>query len=124
VPNIKDRKVFAERLWDWEFLNDCWEGRIRPTDIDGVVERNGYFLFLEGKPLRGKLGDGQKILFKMLTKEFKKSSVFILYGEPGYPKEYQQIIGGKILNKKSCNTKEIKRIFSTWFKAVNEDRGN
>jgi hypothetical protein len=119
MPNIRDRRKLAESLWDWDFLNDCWSGRIRPTDIDGVVERNGYFLFLEGKPANGFLTEGQRITFKALTQSFKTAEVLILYGEPGFPNFYQRIFAGIISEKKPCNRMRIQAICRAWFNAVN-----
>lgn len=118
MPNIRNRVLVAERLWDWDFLNECWAGKIRPSDIDGVVERNGQFLFLEGKPTNGNLGQGQEILFKNLTHEFKSAEVLVLYGEPGYPIAYRRIYNGIVSEKKPCNRERIKTICKAWYSAV------
>ena len=116
MGNIRDRTRLAESLWDWEFLNECWGGRIRPTDIDGVVERNGYFLFLEGKPAGGEITKGQEILFKKLTENFKSASVLILFGEPGFPQEFERIQNGHISPRKKCNRERIQMICKAWYK--------
>lgn len=118
MPNIRNREQFAKALWDWDFLNECWSGRIRPTDIDGAIERNGYFLFLEGKPKDGALTRGQEILFKILTREFLKSEVLILYGEPGMPIEYQIFYRGQAGPRKQCDRREIIAFCKAWFNAV------
>ena len=118
MGNIRDRTKLAKSLWDWEFLNECWGGRIRPTDVDGVVERNGYFLFLEGKPAGGEITKGQEILFKKLTENFKSASVLILFGEPGFPQEFERIQNGRISPRKKCNRERIQTICKAWYNAV------
>ena len=118
MGNIRDRTRLAESLWDWEFLNECWGGRIRPTDVDGVVERNGYFLFLEGKPAGGEITKGQEILFKKLTENFRSASVLILFGEPGFPQEFERIQNGRISPRKKCNRERIQTICKAWYNAV------
>lgn len=51
--NIRSVSSFVKSLWDWTFLNPCFEGtRIRVSDIDGIVERKGHFLWIEVKPER------------------------------------------------------------------------
>ena len=46
-----------------------------PSDIDGVVERNGVFLFLEWKHFLEDMNEGQK---KMLVALAKKPDIFVL----------------------------------------------
>lgn len=56
--NIRSIPSFIRGLWDWTFLNSCFvrrngqPTRIRVSDVDGLVERGGHFLFLECKPDR------------------------------------------------------------------------
>jgi hypothetical protein len=78
MPNIRSRETVAERLWDWGFLNAALPGQIRPMDLDGIVEKNGQFLVLEGKPLGHDLPTGQKItLEKMAQKTTSASWCFL-----------------------------------------------
>jgi hypothetical protein len=46
-----------------------------PSDIDGVIERNGIFLFLEWKHFLEDMSEGQK---KMLVALAKKPDVFVV----------------------------------------------
>lgn len=49
--NIRSVASYMRGLWDWTFLNVCFEGtRIRVADVDGIVERRGHFLWIECKP--------------------------------------------------------------------------
>ena len=47
----------------------CFGGLGRPTDMDGVVERNGYCLFFEWKEDDAVVKEGQHRLFVNLTKQ-------------------------------------------------------
>lgn len=65
---INDLDAFVHSLPDWSILNGCFgTTRIRPTDIDGCVERRGTCLFLEHKGPGGKVGGAQDGLFRALA---------------------------------------------------------
>jgi hypothetical protein len=66
--NIHNPDRFRDSLWDWCFLNGCF-GRtnIKVSDVDGVVERNGQILFIEGKPPGFVPSDGQFRLWRGLA---------------------------------------------------------
>jgi len=49
-----------------ERFADCLPGRIAFTDVDGLTELCGNFLYLEWKS-HGDLGAGQRILFERMT---------------------------------------------------------
>ena len=51
--NLRDTQKFQEYWWDWTFLNPAFDYGIRVSDLDGIVERHGQFLVLEGKRLVG-----------------------------------------------------------------------
>jgi hypothetical protein len=66
---IHNRERFLGSLPDWAFFDGCFgTTRIRPTDIDGCVERNGKILFLEHKGPGAKLSEGQRRLFRAMQK--------------------------------------------------------
>lgn len=52
-------------LWNWKPVTDLLPGRCGASDIDGVIERKGNFLFIEAKSPGERMPLGQKI---MLTK--------------------------------------------------------
>ncbi len=38
---IRSKEVFLQGLWDWAVLDGCFGNtRIRPTDVDGLIERH------------------------------------------------------------------------------------
>lgn len=117
VGNIRDIDKFIEKLWPWDWLNDCFAGKIQPTDIDGSVERNGFFLFLEGKSAGEHLPRGQEIYYKNLTKKLGHGSiVLILWADtPGEPSSYYWISDGIAGKVKQCDRNVIRSLCRKWF---------
>ena len=64
-----------------EVFADCFPNRIAMSDIDGVVEINGHFIFMEWKGHGGKLTDGQKTLINRMTALSEKVIFFVVYGD-------------------------------------------
>ena len=81
----------------FNLLADAFGGAIRPTDIDGQVERQGYFLTFEWKQRGGGIPQGQDIMFKNQTRllHFESNqpacTVFVVWHEPGMPHEVYQL---------------------------------
>lgn len=62
---VQNREKFFEEHWDWGFLKaaGCFGGtKIEPTDVDGMTERNGYFILIEAKSPGVIVKQGQKLL--------------------------------------------------------------
>lgn len=51
MADIRDLDKFARGRWRWDEYgySSAFGGRITFTDVDGLVERNGHFLFIEQK---------------------------------------------------------------------------
>lgn len=72
---------YADGLPNWGMLEGCFgAGRIRPSDIDGVVDRNGRFLILESKRVGAQVKEGQHILFQSLA-ETGLFTVIVFFGD-------------------------------------------
>ncbi len=68
---------YYEALPNWDDLIAAFPRSIRPTDIDGMVEINGHFLFLEEKR-QGQAPDaGQLRAFKALAQQPHTTVAFI-----------------------------------------------
>jgi hypothetical protein len=65
--SIENPAKYVSTLPDWECLEECFEGNIRPTDIDGAVERKRCFLFCECKSEGASIPVGQDRFFKALA---------------------------------------------------------
>lgn len=64
---IHDRAKFMASLPDWSILDGCFSGKIRPTDIDGCVQRGKRVLFLEHKGKGAIVKTGQLMTFTCLA---------------------------------------------------------
>ncbi len=112
---IKNRDAYRDAAWDWDWLKGCFgSGLIRPSDIDGVVERHGAFLFLEAKPAGKEIGMGQRILLEALAR-LPQVTVLILWGEPEKPGE-MEVIGRK---RVQCDRDDVIAFCRHWFDRAN-----
>jgi hypothetical protein len=81
-------------LWDWTALNASFDRGIRLCDIDGFVEVNNRFLFIEGKPDGIIRERGQRMALERLANQ-PRHTVVILAGAPPATVRAWQIIGGR-----------------------------
>lgn len=114
---IRNIDHFVGALWDWAILDGCFgKTRIRPSDIDGYVERNGNFLVIEAKSHNKSLDAGQRISFTNMIKT-GRFVVLIVWGETNKP-EKMQIFPDEI---KKATLADLRRMVSWWYK--NADKG-
>ena len=77
---IRNIDKFVDSIQDWAILDGCFgQTKIRPSDIDGFVERRGTCLFLEGKGPDVPLTTGQAIAFSTLAKQ--GNTVIVFWGK-------------------------------------------
>lgn len=115
---INNMDAYMGNLWDWGFLNDCFGGtKIRVSDIDGIVERNGQFLVLEAKSPGVEIKGGQKILFKRMAAS-GTHTVLVIWGKPGHPERYSvfsaKCPGGTV--PKLADETTIRELVRDWYK--------
>lgn len=111
MPNIRNRDAYRDRAWDWAFLNDCFGGtKIRPSDLDGLVERNGRFLVLEAKPAGASINVGQRRTLAALA-SLPNFTVLVLYGEPNKPVAMQAWPNDRV----EASEDTIRAFVSAWF---------
>ena len=83
---INDKDKFMAALWDWGFLDGCFDDTgIRVSDLDGIVERKGHLLFIEAKPTGKGVSTGQNRMFNELTN--LGFHVVVIWGETNEPDE-------------------------------------
>lgn len=119
---IENLDEFIENLWDWSFLERYLGGfGIRPTDLDGLVERNGNLLLLEAKSPTAKIPRGQRILFDRLVwakcphceREIKKFDVLVIWGEPNQPEKMRM---WRIHDQPIDATEaDVQKLVGTWY---------
>ena len=102
---------YAKRLWDWTPLNAAFKRGIRVGDVDGFVEVNKHYLFIEAKPPNTKMPTGQRIAFERIARE-PRHYVFVIYG---YPPD--TVVGWRVLGRKyyKGNYGDFVRFVRKWF---------
>lgn len=116
-------------LIDWGFLNNCFgESKIKVSDIDGVVERNGSFLYLESKRHNETMKNGQKFTLEAFARE--GHTVILIIGRPQdetmeFELWYRK--RGKVIRLKPerypQNIEGLQACVSDWYKKADSTRG-
>ena len=99
---------------DLTALDGCFPGRIAMTDVDGLVEINGRFLFIEWKR-RGEVPAGQRIMFERLTKH-PEFTVLVILGDPGSMtvERYDVFRNGRRRGWRDCDMRGLRRRIRAW----------
>lgn len=97
--DCESQGCYCDQLPCWDDLIEAFPRRIRPTDVDGMVEINGHVLFLEEKRAGKGLEEGQRRALAALSSRPDITTVFfrplggdlevLIYGE-GPPKGWQR----------------------------------
>lgn len=88
--------------------------RIKPTDIDGFVERKGKFLVLETKSPEVEVPEGQQIAFDSLVKT-GYFSILVMWGEKNHPQKAKLITRKGEFDYDPCDADKCKQIVTKWF---------
>lgn len=112
---------------DFGHFYDCFPGKNSLTDIDGTIDINGRFLFLEMKDGTKEVGIAQSIYFQRLTALSDRITVICINGDA----ETMDILRTKIIfhgtigEWEECDLAQLKAIITDWanwasapFKAV------
>lgn len=117
---INNPKSFTEQLWDWAVLDGCFgQSKIKPTDVDGLIEHNGHFLMLEAKNDGVPVPLGQAILHQSWLDN--GNSLIIIYGEPGKnPQKLEcYIFGRRIVREiEPASIEMLRTVVSYWYAKV------
>lgn len=115
---------YRAELWDWTPFNDCFgDSGIRISDIDGIVERNGLFLMLDGKRVgqRGgrDISDGHRRLYRKFAE--KGGHVLVFHGKPPSIVEWlrQWLPGGEFVAERACDLNGLRAIVADWYAWAN-----
>ncbi|MGH9249745.1 MAG: hypothetical protein ACRD0W_09565 [Acidimicrobiales bacterium] len=111
------------RAWDWAILKGCFGMTgIEPTDLDGLVERNGHYLLLETKDATEHgLDVGQHITFSGLARD-KDFTVIIIYGLRNQPERLTIFHpGGGVDAAVPTNLQDTRARITAWFAAADKD---
>lgn len=80
---------YIDQLPSWDYFDGCFPRSIIPTDIDGMVEINGNFLFLEEKRAGACPPQGQLTALRRLS---KLDRVHVAMLRPGTVSEMQLLV--------------------------------
>ena len=117
---IDDPEAYVNSLWDWGCLDGCFgKTAIHPTDIDGLVERKGHFLFLETKGPGVSLPTGQLRMFRRLI-ENPRMTVFIVWGKAGDAERIRVLTCDLSRTYYTATTQTLRGLVRYWF--ANADR--
>lgn len=111
--------LYLESAWDWGILKGCFgTSKIEPTDIDGLVERNGRFLVLEAKKPGVRIKQGQIITFNAL-RNTGLFTIVIVWGENSNPQEMLVMYPPPLQPKQGKATLEdLRRVVRWWYEKV------
>jgi len=117
---------YRETLWDWSPMNDVFGSTgIRISDCDGIVERNGHFLLLDGKRpcLNGnrEIKDGQRRMYIRFAKN--GGTVIVFHGTPPTTVQWVRVWrpGGIFEPERQCDLPGLVRLVSQWFQWADEE---
>lgn len=118
---INNPDAFCAGLWDWSILDGCFgETKIKPTDVDGFVERHGKFLWLETKAPGASIPHGQMLTFLALQK-LQVFTIMVIWGEKNAPVEIQLMTRHEIRDKEKCDVTKLQKLVSNWYKYADFD---
>lgn len=120
---IQNAELFVAGIWDWGFLNECFHPtRIRVTDIDGFIERNGHFLILETKQRGVSIPTGQLISFQQIVKQ--GHWVLVIWGHQKEPvHDLLLMMPSHELRYTDEETETIQDIVRDWFRWADGSKG-
>ena len=71
-------------MW-YDYITACLPEGISPMDLDAMVERNGYFLFVESKDFGVNVPIGQGIALQAIYNKLRPKAVLIFQvGKKGF----------------------------------------
>lgn len=124
---IFNKELYCEGVFEWGFLDSCWSPtRIRVSDVDGKVERNGYFLIFEGKKPGQDIPKGQEIMFERES-DTGRHTIVVLWGFAGVGQvpavEHMQIYtSGGVVPKHPADNDDVWAFSRRWFEWANGQR--
>lgn len=112
MSNIRNTLYFEESWWDWSSYNSCfYPSKIKISDIDGIVERNNFFLVIETKLPKILVNKGQSILFNQLIKQ-DNWCVLVVWGETNSPEKCKLWRTGQ---EYDITTYSLQEIIRNWY---------
>jgi hypothetical protein len=111
---INNAELFMAGVWDWAILDGCFGAtKIKPTDIDGAIERNGKYLFIETKQPTAGIPQGQGMFYE--GQVLAGNSVLFVWGEKNCPVRLRIITPNIDRTIDPAGTDEFRKVVQQWF---------
>ena len=115
---IRNIDKFVDSIQDWAILDGCFGStRIKPSDIDGFVERRGVCLFLEGKGIGVPLTSGQAIAFLTLAKQ--GNTIIVFWGKDRDIRRMRVIRPDDPGIVQNASLEDLRREVTAWYQKAN-----
>ena len=112
---IENPEAYLASLWDWACLDGCFgESKIKPSDVDGRVERNGKILEIETKLPGVPVPMGQEIMIETLVKVYGFTEL-IVWGHPGRPEKIELRTPHITKVYENTSMDQLRGIISQWY---------
>lgn len=109
---------------EWWWLSGTFGNPdVVPCNVDGMVERNGYFLFLERKQMGERMSGGQHLALKRMAL-LRDCTVVVVWfdyqiGQREEPEVRLAQIMGHHLRPVECDTELFNRLCAHWWHRAN-----
>ena len=111
---INNAELYMAGVWDWAILDGCFgQTRIRPTDVDGLIERNGKCLFIETKKPGAPIPYGQALLHRALVQA--GFSVVLVWGETNTPSKIKLLTPHASKIYEPADIEAFRALVCQWF---------
>ena len=85
-----ERGCYIDLLPSWDDIIECLPRNIRPTDVDGAIESNGHFLWVEEKSAGKSIEYGQSLFLRRLGEQ-PNTTVVVIRPVAGSPTGMQAL---------------------------------
>lgn len=121
---LKSLTNYDNSLWDWDIVNDVLPGRIRMSDVEGIVEISDQFLLVEGKFPGTAIPEGQARLHAALRRTGVFTVVYIWGKKTDDERYITQVERMRVDDAngtgiaKPATTEDFRRVVSRWVDRV------
>ena len=103
--------------WDWRPVYGSFSDRVRPMDIDFLVERNGKFLLFETKAPGVPIEAGQRRALEAISR-IPQFTVAAIWGEPDEAAAISHLSRGQWSPQESVNNSALWDFCARWWTEI------
>ena len=119
---INDPEAYVASLWDWACLDGCFGNlHIKPTDVDGEVERKGNLIEIETKKPGVPIPWGQEQKIQTKVNEYGWT-VLIVWGYPGKPEKIELRTPYITRTYENADLDKLRDICKQWYRHADINR--